>query len=161
MNDTTRTAPFRAHVMVDTSFVMEQFKPIMLYMEALVSNADSSAYRTFDTDAMYLRLFEAANHYLCFELGRQQGNIGFDFYVKAYFGEYAQYMNCNAEFLKAGGIYFANAVGYLVRCLDLARRRAAEVGAVVTEVTSTPHDDWRLFTYIVTASFGQQPTVNY
>jgi hypothetical protein len=154
--------------MVDTTFVMEQFKPIMLYMEALVSNADSAAYRTFDTDAMFMRLFEAANHYLCFELGRKRGNIGFDFYINEYFGEFAKYMNTNVEFLKTGGIYFANAVGYLTRCLDLARQRAEEVGAVVTDVESTPHNGWALFSYTVIGSFANHlydfvptPSVNY
>lgn len=169
MNETTRAAPFRAHVTVDVTFVMEQFHPIMTFMEAVISNADPAAYRVFEKEGMYQRLFEAADHYLAFELGRKQlGNIGFDFYVSEYFGQYAKHLTANTDFLRTGGIYFANACGYLVRCLDLARQRAEELGAVVTEVESTSHDGWRIFSYTVTASFAnhlydfvQTPSVNY
>lgn len=153
MNQTiTREHPFRACATVDVSFVMEQFRPIILWMEALISNADSTAYRAFDRDAMFMRLFEAADHHLAFELGRKQGNVGFDFYIQEYGGQFAKYLN-DAEFLRAGGIYFANAVGYLARCLDMARQEAENLGAVVTEVDGTPYIGMSLFTYIVTASF--------
>jgi hypothetical protein len=153
MNDIVRTAPFHAHVMVDTTFVMEQFRPIMTMMEACISNADAAMYRAFDIDGAYMRLFEAADHFLAFELGRKRGNIGFDFYIQEYFAQPAQYLMANQDFMRAGGIYFANAVGYLTRCLNLARLNAEEIGAVVVEVDSTPYNGWGLFTYIVTAHF--------
>ena len=153
MNDIVRTAPFRACVTVDTTFVMAQFRPIMTMMEACISNADSAMYRAFDVDGSYMRLFEAADHWLAFELGRKMGNVGFDFYIQEYFSEAAQYLMANHEFMRAGGIYFANAVGYLTRCLVLARQGAEEVGAVVVEVDSTPYNGWEIFTYIITAHF--------
>lgn len=169
MNEPTRAAQFHAHVTVDTTFVMEQFRPIMTFMEAVISNADPAAYRTFEQEGMFQRLFEAADHYLAFELGRKQmRNVGFEFYVSEYFGQYARALTANTDFIKTGGIYFANACGYLVRCLDLARQRAEEMGAVVTEVESTSHDGWRIFSYAVIGSFANHlydfvptPRVNY
>ena len=153
MNDIVRTAPFHACVMVDTTFVMSQFRPVMTMMEACISNADVAMYRMFDPDAAYMRLFEAADHWLAFELGRKRGNIGFDFYIQEYFGQYAVYLMQNAEFMRAAGIYFANAVGYLARCLLMARQGAEELGAVIVDIDSTPHEGWERFTYLVTAHF--------
>jgi hypothetical protein len=153
MNEVTRQHPFRAHVMVPTSFVVDQFRPIILYMEALISNADTNAYRDFSGEAMMARLFEAADHHLSFELGRKQGNVGFDYYIQEYCGQFARFLTCNAEFMQMASIHFANVVGYLVRMLDYARTKAEEVGAVVTEVESTPYQGWDLFSYMVVAGF--------
>lgn len=153
MSEVTRQHPFRAHVMVPTHFVVDQFRPVILYMEALISNADINAYREFQPEAMMARLFEAADHHLSFELGRKRGNIGFDYYVQEYAGQFARFLTPNLEFMQMASIHFANVVGYLARMLNFARNQAEEMGAIVTEVEGTSYQGWDLFTYIVTAEF--------
>jgi len=153
MNPITRSEPFRAHVTVPTHFMVDQFRPIILYMEALISNADSTAYRAFDAQGMLARLFEAADYHVCFELARRGGNIGIEYYIQEYAGQFARYLLPEPEFMRMAGIHFANAVGYLARMLSLAQTTAEEMGAHVTEVEGTSHVGWDLFTYLVTAEF--------
>lgn len=143
---------FNVNVMVDTVFVMEQFKPIVLMMEAAISNADTNAYRDFDADGAYMRLFEAMDHYLAFLLGRQRANIGFDYYVNEYFMAHARFLN-NPDFLRTGGVLFANAAGYLQRALLFAQSNIEQNGATVGEVHSVPYSGYALFTYLVTGYY--------
>lgn len=143
---------YNVNVMVDTVFVMEQFKSIVLMMEAAISNADTNAYRDFDADGAYMRLFEAMDHYLAFLLGRQRANIGFDYYVNEYFMAHARFLN-SPEFLRAGGVLFANAAGYLQRALLFAQSNIEQNGATVGEIHSVPYQGYTLFTYLVTGYY--------
>ena len=148
----TNVKPFRVNVMVDVSPVMVEFNRILLMMEAAISQGDVNAYREFERDGAIMRLFEAADHWLEFELGRQRGNIGFDYYLNEYFAKFARFMRA-PEFLQAAGIYFSNAVGYLARCLQFAQFNIEQTGGMVAEVTCTPYQGYHLFTYLVTGYY--------
>lgn len=152
MTANQKTTPYNVNVMVDVTFVMDQLRPIVLLMEAQISNGSSTEYSMFDRDGAFMRWFEALDHYLAFLLGNQRANIGFDYYVNEFFAGHARWLQ-GMEFLRTGSIYFANAAGYLQRCLMIAQQQIETNGAMVAEVHSVPQRGYILFTYLVTGYY--------
>lgn len=152
-SEVENTASLNTMTMVNTVGVMDTFKKIVILMEAAISNADRTAYRDFDEMASYMRLFEAMDHYLSFMLGNSTANIGFDYYINEYFARFAPYLFKTPGFIQQSSILFAEAAGYLCRCLAPAKHQIENSGGLVDEVESTSHKGWELFTYLVTGHY--------